>query len=274
MAEGRVTDAAGKPLNNAQISFRGTTDAGQTKYDSSTVRPDGTYAVTLPSGRYVISGTTRVTFMDREFILALAPVDGIMEPQDVSQGIVKDFRWQLSGAKREDRGRSQVDYYGAAVLLSRLDDNSRLPPGANLTITLTPLGALVDGSQGRPLTFTRPVEALNRPEGGQYAIEETRTLPDIPLGRYQVTGTLTLPNGGTMPLQVGASPKQPTRFDTAPSAELTFVPGTVPPYAGTEAARVFFTVSASAPAQGAPLPTVTGAPRSPTRTRTSTPSSQ
>jgi hypothetical protein len=80
-------------------------------------------------------------------------------------------------------------------------------------ITLTPRGALIDGSKGRPVNVEADVAALagfTRP-----------TYPDIPVADYVATAAVVAPGGGKAPLNiaVGIVPEgaRPTR-----SAAVTF----------------------------------------------------
>ena len=207
--KGVVRDEQGDPVSGARINIAGFTGNpnGQNGADFiKVVTTDrrGAYRLDVPRGLYGITATADVSFGDKSYKeLYLHPEDGDCEKEASDRGIVKDFVLRLSGfmecATNPDPNNDGF-YSGAAIAL--IPQGSSLPGDARLTFTLTPVGALADGSGGKTLTFKRSFADLKNFFG---PIESTNTLHDIPLGRYRLTGVATLTNGQRQTLLFAAN---------------------------------------------------------------------
>lgn len=211
-ARGRVTREDGKPIAvpGAKISI----GVGGIAYKSGEhvsiyppVRPDGTYEVRLPDGRYGVSGSLEVPFQGQTYSFFLDPADGDNNTvdQDAATGVVKDFIWKLSGPKKTFTGRPAepndfTNWHGASVLLQfagyreDLKKSVKSPPaGTKCTFTFVPKGPRIDGSEGKTITVERGYSALL---GGL----DGPNVPDLPIGDYTLTGFETYPDGSRHPL--------------------------------------------------------------------------
>jgi hypothetical protein len=197
--KGVVRDEQGDPVSGARIRIAGFTgkpnglNAADTIKDAVTDRR-GAYRLAVPRGLYGITAEADVRFDGKDYrSLYLHPADGNCEKQMSDNGIVKDFVLRLTGFMQcltSPDPNNAGSYSGAAIAL--VPQTSSLPNDAKLTLTLTPLGQLADGSSGKTVTFTRTFAALRNFFG---PIDTTNTLHDIPLGRYRLTGVATLAGG-------------------------------------------------------------------------------
>ncbi|GLV56353.1 hypothetical protein KDH_31940 [Dictyobacter sp. S3.2.2.5] len=96
-----------------------------------------------------------------------------------TNGIVKNFTWKLTGINADALG---VAHYGGTLGASITGTNP--PTGAILQFNLTPVGNLIDGSQGQPLTLKKTLQ-------GETSFQFT----DIPVGEYTLTATETGSDG-------------------------------------------------------------------------------
>ena len=192
---GTTQDTQGHPLQGVDIFIEGITAAGeQVHYDAST-DANGAYSVTVAPGNYYVHANVSVNFENVTWSLPLDPTDGSNQMVDPSNGITKDFAWKLQGQVPDSDGTHYTDYYGAALTLN-LSILSSVPAGSTFTFTLTPNGALIDGSVGHPLPFQRTVEQINTPYGG-VPLDQTGYLSGIPIGDYTISGQVTAPDGTT-----------------------------------------------------------------------------
>jgi hypothetical protein len=223
--KGTVTDEQGDPIAGAQVRLAGYTD-DFTGTDSNLVTDgSGMYRVEVIDGLFDVVGTATIDFEGSPYVFDLRPADGDCRPQESASGIVKDLVLELSGL---DICSDEVDptntgsYNGATVAL--IHNRPRgLPAETNLVFTMEPVGPLADGSAGRTVTFTRTAAALETTFG---PLDGTGSLYDIPLGRYRLSGTATLPDGSTQDLrfalELGDVPTE--------SVEVGFEPYQSPPY--------------------------------------------
>jgi hypothetical protein len=223
--KGVVTDEQGDPVVGAAIRLTGYTADFNGNDEDLLTDASGLYRVEVPDGLYEVFGTATVTFEGAPYVLDLRPVDEDCEAQESSAGIVKDLVLELSGL---DTCFDYVDpenpgsYNGGSVNLLYARPRS-LPADTQLEFTLEPVGPLADGSTGPSLTFQRTALALETTFG---PLEETNYLEDIPLARYRISGTATLPDGTTQALRFAADPGS----EPADAAEFGFVPYAMLPY--------------------------------------------
>jgi hypothetical protein len=223
--KGVVTDEQGDPVAGAAIRLTGYTADFKGSDEDLLTDATGLYRVQVPDGLFEVFGTATVTFEGAQYVLDLRPADRDCEAQESSAGIVKDLVLELSGL---DMCFDYVDpenagsYNGGSINLSYGRPRS-LPADTQLAFDLEPVGLLADGSAGRTLTFERTAAALETSFG---ALEETNYLQDVPLGRYRMSGTATLPDGSTQALRFAADPGGVP----GESAEFSFQPYAMFPY--------------------------------------------
>lgn len=167
------------------------------------VQADGRFELKVPEGTYSLSGNLGISFQGEAFRLALEPVGG-QGPDDSKAGIAKEMRLKLTGLKPGMDPNNPYSYYGGHVRLQ--DRVMNLPNDAKVTFTLTPTTPLVDGSQGKPLTFHTTGKELKG-----LAVE----FKDIPLAKYRMTGAVTMPDGSKKTALLRSA-------DTEPATALEF----------------------------------------------------
>lgn len=221
---GRLVDAHGQPLANGKVLLWGTTSAGGRRDSYPVAVRDGSYELEVPDGVYALEATTRVGYHDREFQLALHPLDGsgLGQRADSRTGIVRDFALLASGRciSYETMGADFAgSYYGGWLSLHQersLGPTTAPPlPDGLVTVTLVPDGPLLDGSPGQTIQSTID---FGRVYSGKWY--------DIPLGRYRVSATIALrADGRTYGLKVSARPSRAEpQPPAAPSAIFEFSP--------------------------------------------------
>lgn len=232
---GLVLDTQGRPLAGARIFISGTTftQGQKTSFETET-KADGTYSLRVPDGRYQAKASYTTTFEGQTFSFFMDPASGNPSTSvDSSEGGNLNFRWKLSGVRAgSGAGASRhSDFYGSSVDFSYCglpaeaycaDKYTALTPGAApggsvITVTFTPQGKLVDGSAGKPMVYTFKAAPLAPPggypqtiPGGGGRLKLSQDWPyhstefnDLPLGRYTLSVTATLPDGSRRPLKLG-----------------------------------------------------------------------
>lgn len=232
---GLVLDTQGRPLAGARVFLNGTTftQGQKTSFETET-KADGTYSLRVPDGRYQARASYTTTFEGQTFSFFMDPASGNPSTSvDSSEGGNLNFRWKLSGLRAgSGAGASRdTDFYGSSVDFSYCglpakaycaEKYSAVTPGAapggsTITATFTPQGKLVDGSTGKPVVYTFKAAPLAPPGGYPYTDPNGggRTVlgqdwpyhgtnfNDLPLGRYSLTVTATLPNGSKKALKLG-----------------------------------------------------------------------
>ncbi|MCK7555635.1 carboxypeptidase-like regulatory domain-containing protein [Chitinophaga sedimenti] len=175
-ATGKVVTAKGEAIAGAKVvannSLIGNTNP------SGVTAANGTYKIQLPTvGTYHTSATITKTYNGKTYTLDLRP-DSYDEYSN--EGAVRNFTWALTGK----RGSDMEGYYGSSIGINT-DITSMIEDFSLLEFTLTPKGALIDGSEGSMLT--KKCTAPNTIDYGY--------LRDIPLGRYEITAIYKGPNG-------------------------------------------------------------------------------
>ncbi len=230
VASGLVTSEAGRPLAGAEISILGTTLAGHRTSFYPRTDGSGGYALTVPDGVYSISAQYDFTWNGKTYRTQLAPTDGMDRPSLPSKdGIVTSFVWKLKGLRPGARSTDTAfSYFGGEVKAGIGDVKSEsfqtrifateFPQGFTAEVTLTPEGALADGSEGSVVTFKKEVKSQYDTDFGAM---------DVPLGRYRVTARATKPSGETRALQiVGAGAVAGARTAPTESTTVDFQPET------------------------------------------------
>ncbi len=164
IVKGKVTNADGTPIANAKVVIENT--ILYASYVYATTNAKGEYSVPVPIGSWKASVQIEKEFLGKKYKFDLHPDN----PNAFAgyDGAVRNFTWKISGAK-PDGG-----YYGSPVkayseLLSFINM-------ADVELTLTPDGTLIDGSAGVVIK-----KRLLDVGGGEYGID------DVPVGKYTIT---------------------------------------------------------------------------------------
>lgn len=170
IVSGRVTDTRGQPIAGATIVINNV--VWFNKNIVLTSGADGHYEYQMPaSDSWYVRGTTDVTYNGRTYRVPLKPdYAGSFAGTD---GHTVNLQWVMTGEVPADFGGS--GFYGGSVEVDAGWDMSDL---AGVTLTLTPVGALLDGSAGNTLT-----RAIDLNTGSSFAIR------DVPMGRYKISAS-------------------------------------------------------------------------------------
>jgi hypothetical protein len=198
---GRVVDTRGRPIADAVVWIEPALTTGLARTRTGA---DGRYAVRglFTNIPYYAKAWTEVEYNGRQYCLRLGmPNESGFDSFVPLQGEVRDFRWQLTG----EIGPYDELYFGGEV---RLFGDGSTGDADQIELHLTPVGPLIDGSAGTPLTVTAPAN--------------TYLIQDIPPGVYSVTATLIDRLGMVIPLQIGS-----TYESQGPAARLEFEPSSL-----------------------------------------------
>ncbi|MFP5353978.1 MAG: hypothetical protein ACLGIK_02325 [Gemmatimonadota bacterium] len=210
IVSGRVVDAKGQPIAGATIVINNA--VWFNKNIVLTSGADGTYRYSMPAtDSWYVRGTTRVDYNGRTYTLDLHP--DYAGAFSGAEGRVVNLQWKMTGEVPRDFGHD--GYYGGSVEMDAGWDMSDL---AGVTLTLTPVGTLIDGSIGQ--TITRTIAGTV----GSFAVR------DVPLGRYTVRATR---NGTPLLIQM----RHTTTY--AQSVTTDFEPA----YQGATAYGIYFRVA-------------------------------
>lgn len=209
-AVGRILHQNGKPIDIAgaklSVVIHGISPkSGEKLQYNPKVAPDGSYSQKLADGAYTFEGAwIELMFDDKKYRLALEPVGDDRSDREAEKGIVQDYIWKLTGlrAGNEADERNFTRWYGASVSMGfamyREDIKKAVPKppeGTKCIFTLAPIGKLIDGSEGKSVSFTREFDPL-------LSGLKNGNLPDIPLGVYKISGEEVLPDGTRRPLLI------------------------------------------------------------------------
>jgi len=199
---GDILGLDGKPIPNVaaySIYVKGTTVAAAERTGFNLdVDSNGHFEQQLPDGVYRVYASCVVTCAGHRVPVDLESLDGkpMTTDQSSDRGIVKDYRLVLDGLKPGEDPNGLYSFYGGNLELRDISGDmeknlSIRYPGSKVRLTLTPQGALVDGSSIRPFT----IEMDSR----QIAYGNPR-LRRLPLGHYALSATLIGPQGQARPL--------------------------------------------------------------------------
>lgn len=197
---GIALDTQGRPIADAKVllspALQGTGHTGRTGADGR-YRFEG-----VATTAYYARAWTKVKFNDQEFCLRLGmPERAHYDTFNPSAGAVRNFRWQLTGPIEGFEGQ----HFGGTTYLAFRGNYD----ASTMELTFTPTSPLIDGSPAS--AFKRTVQV------------STRTLDDLPVANYTVTGVITR-NGEQRPLHIGLEPAD-TYEEQTESAQLAFPPG-------------------------------------------------
>jgi hypothetical protein len=179
VVQGVALDTQGRPLVGVKIWVRPSVTTGLLQ---ATTDAQGRYRVKGPSNiPYNAYAYHSITYRGKQVCFRL----GAENPADYDsfvpeRGVVRNFKWQMSGAIPDNTG----GFFGGEVRVFV----PGTPEGSKLELTLTPDGPLADGSTGKTLRFT---------------ISEV-VLKDIPVGVYKATAAFVDAGGARTALEVSA----------------------------------------------------------------------
>lgn len=204
---GHIADERGKPLSGVEVHVFGYSNAGQKVYFTAVSDARGDYSQRLPDGFYGAHAFLPCRYHGAEYHFPLHPLDGQDDANaDSLPGIIKDFSWKISGPKpgRSLNPEDDGTYYGGRVIVGdpmKYDMEVRHQHGVShakiaggpIEIMLTPDGPLIDGGEGRGLSYRLDYPARYSTIG---------CLGDVPIGRYTVTAKIPGRFGLTRSLRV------------------------------------------------------------------------
>lgn len=210
VVSGRVTDARGRPIVGATVVVNNAVWFNKNivlKSDAS-----GIYRYDMPAtDSWYVRGTTDVTYNGHTYTLELHPdYAGSFTGVD---GHVVNLTWKMTGEVPKEFGHD--GFYGGSV---EMDAGLDLSDLAGVTLTLTPVGTLIDGSVGGAIT--RRVDAAI----GTFALR------DVPMGRYTVRATR---NGAPLVIRMRHT------TDWVPEVTTDFEPA----YVGATSYGIYFQVA-------------------------------
>jgi Carboxypeptidase regulatory-like domain len=181
---GIVLDTKGKPLKGASVQLRIDFVYGQA---SVTTDANGRYLFKdLLKGTYRAEASIEKKYATTTVCQRLAmPNPNDYDSFSVSQGVERNFRWQLTGRV----GREQ-SYFGATILIYNITSDPFDDTSSAVEFTLTPTANLFDGSKAEVIVKQAPLEYPSSDDG----------LYDLPLGMYKLKAVLIAKNGSRTPL--------------------------------------------------------------------------
>lgn len=187
--QGQALDTGGKPLSGVQVWIKPvvTTGVAETLTDDT-----GRYQVTgLPPVGYRSYAWLRAPYQGKTFCYRLAqPSATDYNAFNPREGLVRNFRWQLSGRIPGEEPYSDLGYFGGSLpLMAAFGQPRWATQDDEIELQLTPVGPLIDGSVGKPMTKTAPRGAM---------------VLDVPIGTYRVKATFIGTNGTREALHVSA----------------------------------------------------------------------
>jgi hypothetical protein len=205
---GKLADLAGRPLSSVKISVFGYPHGTQDSFSKvfEIAGPADHYSIDVPEGTYdAPRANISVSFNGRNYLLPLAATDASKdwtEQRESKSGLTRDFVWRISGSRPTGLGESKelAGFWGASI---NLDKGADIGDFGTVEVTLTPDGPLIDGSQGKALTFERTIP---------WQKPEEHLLGDIPIGRYVATAKVSTSTEKAKPLRLLVTSGNPNRL--------------------------------------------------------------
>ncbi len=198
-ATGKVVDTQGRPIAGAKILLDNS--VFYNSYIHGSTGEDGTYRIKAQPGAWMAQASFKKNYNGQTYNLELHP-DKSDSFDD--EGAVRNFTWKLEG-------RTPLNEYGYYGGLIQLDTDLGFHEDLEkIELTLTPIGPLIDGSQGKILHL--------RLEDHYW--KQAGLIEDVPIGRYKVTAVLKN-DEGSRALRIQ---DRDTRGDFQPGLQLDFKP--------------------------------------------------
>lgn len=198
-ATGKAVNTRGEPIAGAKILLDNA--VFYASYIDTTTRDDGSYRIRVEPGAWKADATFKTTYNGKTYVIELDPDNNDSFNEE---GVVRNFTWKLEGRAPDN----EYAYYGGFIQLNT--DLDFYEDMADIELTLTPSGPLIDGSPGKTLQLRM---------GDHYWVDRYQ-IEDVPIGRYVVTATLH-GDGGPRPLKIQ---DWHTKGDFVPAFQLDFRP--------------------------------------------------
>jgi hypothetical protein len=213
---GFVKDAKGKPLSNAKLGVRSTAVGGAYSGAQGKTDAKGYYEIAVPFGvAHFYNAGYAVEYGEGRVAMGLHPADGELDSFASNVGHVENFVLLGHGIADpddvQDNPQYVGNYYGGGVVFDwnveddRFPNGRDLPANSQIEITLSPQGALLDGSTGKSIVIRKRIGTWF----GQLYVT------NIPSGTYRLSAKLV--GGGALKLKetgpyssnpFGLSPKE------------------------------------------------------------------
>ncbi len=274
---GRVIDEMGGTVPNFTIKYSGFEDGKPIYNHMENVGADvkcggGTFAIKVPPGAYRVSAYVTYVYHGRTYNFEAEPLNpptkhdfNSLGLDYLKRGLVRDFVLKMTakktGASEETESVYRNAYYGGLLYfdcgqVERILGGGHTftpplagvvgtayPPDSRLQITLTPQGAMVDGSAGHIF-----IADLRLGDSGTYQFCKRGIFPGV----YSATALLKTPTGETVPLRLSLTRARTILkgsadgydmlvMDWKPSLTVDFLPsdiGPIPRY-GVKAIELF-----------------------------------
>jgi hypothetical protein len=202
VVKGRVVDSQGRPLENVQIVVDNTV-----YYNSaitSSTDTNGEYFVRLEDGSWRVYAEMEHEYNGRTYEIDLmADTFNSFAGMD---GAVRNFTWQLHGEKPEPL----AGFFGGDIYIYN-DPMTEFYDTENVEFTLTPVGQLIDGSNGETI-----ITKHGAPRTDYYS-----RIVDVPLGRYEISGRY-LPTGEQVLIRINGEGEYGTSLTVDFEEELNY----------------------------------------------------
>jgi hypothetical protein len=175
---GWIRTIDGKPLGGAQNIAQSSYAGGFRTSSKARSNAMGLYEIVLPVGICeVVNADVKIRYNGKSYLLPLHPADGELNTFSSGAGHIENFVLRTYGPANDDYDRNPewgTNYYGGRIRVQWFSTD--IPDGnGKVEITMTPEGALLDGSKGSILIFTLPQKS------GEHFLN------DIPIGKYQMS---------------------------------------------------------------------------------------
>jgi hypothetical protein len=225
-ASGHILGPDGKPLSlkgaTVRVRVSGLSAAGQNTGVSPPVDEQGAWDVELPPGNFSASASLEYDWKGKRYFYPLHPLQDDKVSRSSAAGFVMDFQWRIQGVRagHTEDPTNHTHWHGSTLSMNfsfyreDLKKAVKQPPsGTKAIFTVTPTGPLIDGTEGKTLTFERPYDNL-------LPGLTNNNCCDIPVGTYRLTAVEVSRDGKTSPLLI-----QKAYAEFGDSLELTIGPG-------------------------------------------------
>ncbi|RYX85893.1 hypothetical protein EON83_03820 [bacterium] len=203
---GYVKDTSGKPLAGAKLGIRASATGGFYSGAQTTSDTRGYYEIKVPWGSaHFYSAAYTIDYAGGRASLSLHPADGEAKSFPSGKGAIENWVLLPYGVADRDGASEKPnytsDYYGGAINVDYHTtdrpplegaEDDYLPEGAEIELTLAPVGKLIDGSMGQPFVILRHVGNSSW---------ENFNVNNLPIGVYRLSAKLTY-QGKTWPLRM------------------------------------------------------------------------
>ncbi len=168
-AVGKVVDSQGKPIAGAKIYLDNT--VFYNSFMDGSTGEDGKYKIKVQQGVWKAYASFKKQYNGQTYSIQLYPdkTDSFTD-----EGAVRNFTWKLEGIDPDN----EHYYYGGLITVNT--EYGFYEEFEDIEFTLTPKGALIDGSAGKTLKI----------KYREHYWTDPGYLTDIPVGRYIVTAKL------------------------------------------------------------------------------------